>query len=102
MRISKWFVGAGLGLALVAGLHVAQRASAADDEAANVRKSCSAFVTAWNKHDPKAMAAIFTEDATIVNPFGVKAKGRAEIEKLFTTEQTGPLKESSVEVLDEP
>jgi uncharacterized protein (TIGR02246 family) len=32
------------------------------------------------------MAAVFTEDADLINPFGRVARGRAEIEKLFTDE----------------
>lgn len=50
------------------------------------------FVAAWNKHDPKAMAAIWTTDCDLVNPFGMKARGRAEIEKLFEAEQGGVMK----------
>lgn len=59
--------------------------AASEDESA-VRQQCANFVAAWNKHDPKAMAAIWADDGDVINPFGRIASGRAEIEKLFTDE----------------
>jgi uncharacterized protein (TIGR02246 family) len=59
---------------------------------AAIDKSMQAFVAAWNKHDPKAMAAVWAEHCDLINPFGMKASGRAEIEKLFETEQGGVMK----------
>jgi uncharacterized protein (TIGR02246 family) len=50
---------------------------------------------AWDKHDAKQMAAIFSADADVMNPFGRKAKGRDEIEKLFAEEHAGPMSKSS-------
>ena len=50
------------------------------------------FVAAWNKHDAKAMAAAWSESCDLVNPFGLKAHGRAEIEKLFEGEHAGVMK----------
>jgi uncharacterized protein (TIGR02246 family) len=38
------------------------------------------FVQAWNTHDMKAFAALFTEDADFVNVAGAWWKGRAEIQ----------------------
>jgi len=51
-----------------------------------VRATGDAFVAAWNRHDPKIMAAAWTPEGDLVNPFGRLATGRAEIEKLFTEE----------------
>jgi uncharacterized protein (TIGR02246 family) len=42
-----------------------------------------------NRHDPKAMASIFSEDADMVDPSGKLTTGRAEIEKAISSEQTG-------------
>ena len=39
---------------------------------------------AWNRHDMKAWANLFTEDADFVNVVGWWWKGRAEIEKKHT------------------
>jgi len=44
------------------------------------------FSKAWAAGDAKARAACFTPDATLINPFGVAANGRAEIQKLFEEE----------------
>src|SRR4051794_15177962 len=59
------------------------------EEDAAIRQRHDEWVAAWNRHDPKAMAAFFVADGDLINPFGRQAKGTAEIEKLFTGEQTG-------------
>ena len=51
-----------------------------------VRASSDAWVAAWNRHDPKIMAAAWSPEGDLINPFGRWASGRAEIEKLFTEE----------------
>jgi uncharacterized protein (TIGR02246 family) len=51
-----------------------------------VRATSDAWVAAWNRHDPKSMAAAWTPEGDLINPFGRLATGRAEIEKLFTEE----------------
>ena len=40
------------------------------------------FVRAWNAHDMKALAALFTEDADFVNVAGMWWKGRAMIQTM--------------------
>jgi uncharacterized protein (TIGR02246 family) len=40
----------------------------------------SAVVEAWNRHDMKALAAQFTEDADFVNVVGMHFRGRPQIE----------------------
>lgn len=39
------------------------------------------FVDAWNKHDAKAFAAAFAEDADFTNVIGIGASGRSKIEE---------------------
>ena len=104
MKSTRFFSMAGAGLALLAAGWWAGRSQAADDESLNVRKSCSAFVSAWNKHDAKGMAAVFEENGDSVDPMGNHAVGRADLEKAFAADHTGqgPLRESTVEVKDEP
>lgn len=65
-----------------------------EDDAA-IKKRHGEWTAAWDKHDPKAMAAFFTEDGDVINPFGRRAKGIAEIEKLFTEEHAGPMAKST-------
>jgi len=38
------------------------------------------YEDAWNRHDPKALASNYTDDATWVNWFGAYYKGRDDIE----------------------
>ena len=40
------------------------------------------LVEAWNRHDARALASVFAEDADFTNVFGMLAKGRAGIEAL--------------------
>ena len=71
---------------------------AADDQ--GIKDRIDEFQNAWNKHDAKAMAAVFTDDGSLVNPFGVTANGREEVQKVFTEEQAHPFKESTYATSD--
>lgn len=62
-------------------------AAVSKDETA-IRDHSAAFVAAWNRHEPKAMAATWSEDGSLINPFGRLAEGRAAIEKLLTEEHS--------------
>jgi uncharacterized protein (TIGR02246 family) len=55
----------------------ANQLSKEDDEA--VRKIVAGFEEAWNKHDMKALATLFREDAEWVNKVGMHWRGRDEI-----------------------
>ncbi len=65
-------------------------ALAADDQA--IKDRLDQFQAAWNKDDTQAMAAIWAEDGSLINPFGAAAKGRSEIEKIFVDEHTHAFK----------
>jgi len=79
-------------LSVLFGL-VALPAARADqkEEDAAIKKRHDEWTASWNRHDPKLMAAFFVADGDLINPFGRHAKGKAEIEKLFTDEHTGPM-----------
>ena len=64
------------------------------DETAAILKVHEDFAANWNKNDYKAMAAMFADDADLINPLGREAKGKAEIEKLYKDEQTTAFKGS--------
>lgn len=51
---------------------------------AEIRKVETGLQEAWNHHDMKAWANLFTEDADFVNVAGWWWKGRAQIEKKHT------------------
>ncbi len=50
------------------------------------------FEAGWNKHDAKALSAVFTDDAVVINPMGRVARGSSEIQKLFQDEHGGMMK----------
>jgi uncharacterized protein (TIGR02246 family) len=74
-------------LLVVAALSVAQADEAKEKQV--IQKRHDEWAAAWNKHDPKVMAAFWVEEGDLIDPFGKHAKGPAEIEKLFTGEHTG-------------
>ena len=51
-----------------------------------IMKTMTDHDAAWAKGDVKGRVAVMAEDATVINPMGTMAKGKAEIEKLFTQE----------------
>jgi uncharacterized protein (TIGR02246 family) len=53
---------------------------------------------AWNQHDAKAYASLFTEDGDCVNVVGWWWKGRAEIEKKLTDAYTYVFRESALTI----
>jgi uncharacterized protein (TIGR02246 family) len=68
-------------------------ANQADDENA-IRALEARQPEAWNKHDAKAYASLFTEKGDCVNVVGWWWKGRAEIEKKLTDAYVYVFKES--------
>jgi uncharacterized protein (TIGR02246 family) len=59
------------------------RADQAEDEAA-IRRNDAAYVEAYNKHDAKALAAMWSPEAVYVDPeTGEESIGREEIEREF-------------------
>jgi uncharacterized protein (TIGR02246 family) len=85
-----------LGIALaVAVFGVSAAARAQDSNATAIKELNQNFVTAWNAHDPKKMAAIWGDgEVSLINPFGMKCGSRTEVEKLFEQEQSGVMKAS--------
>ena len=86
MRIRLYWLlalgAAALGLA-------ARQASAADDAAdakdkTALAKNAEAFVEAFHKGDPRAVAAFWAADGDYIDQTGRKLKGREAIEKTFT------------------
>jgi uncharacterized protein (TIGR02246 family) len=72
------------------------KASTSTEDAINGR--VKEFVNAWNKHDVRAMATLFTEDADLINPQGRVAKSRPEIEKMFRDEHSNAYKDSHMQL----
>ena len=52
-----------------------------DPESAKaIEQIAKSLADAWNRHDARAFAAIFAQDADFTNVFGMQAKGREAIE----------------------
>ena len=78
---------------LFAAPALAQKGGAKDEEA--IKAVVNGFVDGWNKHDAKVLTGAFADDGSVINPGGRVARGKAEIEKLFTEEQAGPMLKDS-------
>jgi uncharacterized protein (TIGR02246 family) len=75
---------------VLTGSALAADKTAKDEEA--VKATVQGFVDALNKGDGKALAALFTEEGSLVNVFGMEMVGRAAIEQTMTSQLAGPLK----------
>lgn len=82
----------------IVGIGTAAGAPAAAET--DIKAASDAFVAAWNKHDSKAMAAVWAPDGDLINPFGRWAAGRPEIEKLFADEHSTFMKDSTYSIAD--
>ncbi len=60
-----------------------QRGREEDEKA--VRANADAFAKAYNAHDAKAIAALFTPEAELVDVDGDAKQGRGEIERIFAS-----------------
>src|SRR5512143_2292235 len=65
---------------------------------ATIRKLYADFIAAWNAHDPKKMASYWALDGDTIEPDGMVAKGRAELEKHFAEEQATAMKDSTLKL----
>ena len=92
LRFPKWL--SLLSLILAPSLFAA---GSAEDETA-IRALEARQPEAWNKHDAKAYASLFTENGDCVNIVGWWWKGRAEIEKKLTDAYVYVFKESALTV----
>jgi uncharacterized protein (TIGR02246 family) len=73
------------------------RAGQAEDEAA-IRKNDDAYVEAYNRHDAKAIAAMWSPEAVYIDPdTGEAAIGRDAIEKVFAG-TLADLKDAKLEI----
>ena len=72
------------------------RSDLANDDA--IRGLYAEFVTAWNAHDPKAMASFYAIDGDTMEPDGMNAKGRPEVEKHFAEEHATAFKNTELKL----
>ena len=65
-----------------------------------IKDRLAEFQSAWNKDDTTAMAAVWAEDGSLINPVGVYARGRDEIVKVYVQEHAGRFKATKYEISD--
>jgi len=63
-----------------------------------IRQQVDEFVNAWNKHDARAMAQVYTDDADLISPQGRIAKNKKEIETLFRDEHSNAFRDSHMKL----
>jgi len=63
-----------------------------------IRNLFKEFETAFNRHDPNAIASCWTEDCDHIDPDGAEAKGRAEMQRLATEKHNSVFRGSNIKV----
>jgi uncharacterized protein (TIGR02246 family) len=91
MRKLKWIAA----LAFASLSVVAVGAQKPDPDA---QKLVDQYTAAFNKGDAKAVAALYTADATRVGPDGQLITGRAAVEKSYVDGFAGPIKGSTLSI----
>lgn len=61
-----------------------------------IRELYDQFEAAWNRHDPKAIAAMWTIDGDHVEPDGTVAKGRDQVEALMVKQHETIFKDTTL------
>src|SRR5215469_13330756 len=64
-----------------------------DTDEKAIRALIARMAEDWNKHDMKAFASHFTDDADTINRFGQRFKGRAEHEAHLTQLHKTPIRD---------
>ena len=73
-----------LGLTLLLTISGAESRPGADEQS-SIRAIVTDFETAWAKCDAKALSGLWTDDGDFQSPYGSLAKGRAEVEKFYSS-----------------
>ena len=63
-----------------------------------VRSILDGFAAAWKTNDGPALGGFFTDDGTLVNPFGQKAVGRDAVSEMYTEYFKGMLAGTSTAI----
>jgi uncharacterized protein (TIGR02246 family) len=87
-------------LILIAALPQIASCASSEEETAAIRQVEMQQQEAWNRHDAKAYANLFSEDGDCVNVVGWWWKGRAEIEKKLTAAYAFVFRESVLTITD--
>lgn len=67
------------------------------NDAKAIEEFIQSFDTAWNSHNPKALASLWKEDGDLMTFWGRWMMGQSQIEKHFEQEKTGPFGKSTIQ-----
>src|SRR5579863_8277064 len=82
------------GTIVILALSNSVNASTGDEDL--IRSVVAAFPVAWNRHDARALAGLWTPTGDLVNLFGIRAQGRAEVEKLLQRDHSTLMRASTL------
>jgi uncharacterized protein (TIGR02246 family) len=85
-------------IVLLAGLAGPGQGAGQSPDEAEIRRAVTGLREAWNRHDMKAFASEFAEDADFVNVAGAWWKGRAEIEQKHAAVHATVFRESTLSI----
>jgi uncharacterized protein (TIGR02246 family) len=60
-----------------------------------IKSTMDQLAAAWKTNDGAAVAAFFTDDGSLINPFGERAEGRAAVSAMYTEYFAGMLRGTS-------
>lgn len=63
-----------------------------------IRSAMDRFAAAWKSNDSARVASFFTDDGTLINPFGQRADGRAAVAAMYAEYFGGMLKGTSTSI----
>ena len=91
---------AGASILLAAVSAPPSRGAARDQDEADIRRVQARQADAWNRHDARAYAELFTEDGDVVNVVGWRWKGRGEIESKLAAAFAYVFRDSTLTLTD--
>lgn len=68
------------------------------DQDSSVEEFLGSFAREWKGNDGAALGAFFTEDSSLINPFGQRADGAARVGDMYTTYFSGLLAGTSTTI----
>lgn len=92
-------LGAVLALALPIALTLSSAFAQSDIDEAAIQALTDRFAAAWNAHDAATMAAAYTADGSLTDPFQ-SSRGRPAVEAAFAGLIAGPGAQSTVTAFD--
>jgi uncharacterized protein (TIGR02246 family) len=70
-----------------------------DSNTETFRSMATDFTSAWNKHDPHALADFWADDGDLLSPWSNVFKGKKNIEKHFAEEHADQMKNSKIQLI---